>query len=247
MRKFTGWMTILFCSIILLIFAIALIGIIPGILANKSEVQMSAKEIITSVTGFLIVISLLIFGMINGVKKIKKEKVINIIDFPEKLEINLKGQISYKDYRNLNLVLSFKRPTYFVIRGILLIFLLTFFFNQGSVKNTIGPYYIIFIILGVFILSPILTIYQIKKLYQSNKIFQEQLNYYLNNESIQIKGETIDSIQKWSHFFKIKETANFFMLYHGKMVATLIDKKMFNDRDLAEFRRFIMSINIIRE
>ncbi len=247
MKKFIGWLTIVFYSIILLIFAIALVALIPGLLTKKSEVHMSAKEILTSCTGFLIVISLLIFGLINGIKKVKKERVISIIDFPEKLEISLQGQISYRDYRNLTFVLSFKKPSYFVILGILLMFSLTFFLKQDSMTNTSIPYYLIFIFLGVFLLTPILTLFQIKKLYQTNRIFQEQLEYHLNNESIHIKGETVDSTLKWSHFFKIKETANFFLLYHGKMVATLLDKKMFSDRDLAEFKRFIKSINVIRE
>ena len=247
MKKITGWLTIIFCSIVLLIFAIALVAIIPGLLTKKSEVQMSSKEILTSVSGFLIVISLLIFGLINGLKKIKKDRVISIVDFTEKLEINLKGQISYKDYRNLTFGLSFKKPTFFVTFGILLLFSMTFFLNQNSVTTSSFPYYLIFIFLVVFLLTPFLTLFQIKKLYQTNKIFQEQLDYYLNNESIHIKGETVDSIQKWSHFYKIKETTDFFMLYHGKMVATLLDKKMFSESDLSEFKRFIKSINVIRE
>jgi hypothetical protein len=113
--------------------------------------------------------------------------------------------------------------------------------------NTKVPYYLIFIFLGILLTIPILTLLEIKKLYQTNKIFQGELNYYLNNESIHIKGETVDSIQKWSHFYKIKETSNFFMLYHGKTVATLLDKKMFSDSELEKFKRFIKSINIILE
>ena len=247
MKKITGWLTIVFCSIIMLIFAIAVVAITLGILSKKPEYQMSTRDILTSVTGFLITISVLIFGLINGIKKVKRDKVINIIDFPEKLEISLRGQISYKDYRNLNLALNFKKPFFYVIPVIFLLFSMTFFLNQDSATNSNVPFYSVFIILGVFLITPLLTLYQIKKLYQTNKIFQKPLDYLLNNESIHIKGETVDSIQKWSHFFKIKETSDFFMLYQGKMIATLLDKKMFSDSELAEFKRFIKSINVIRE
>lgn len=246
MKKLTGWILIIFCSILLLIFAIALIAIIPGVLNKSSEVQMSIKEILTSSVGFLIVISLLIIGLKNGIKKIKKEKVVETIDYDGELKIDLTGQIEYIDYRNLILGISFKKPIYIVVLGILLLFSLTFVVNRENMMNQLDSNYFIFIIIGVFLLSPFFTLIQIKRLYNTNSIFKEELNYILTNDSIQIKGETVDSTQKWTHFYQIRETKKFFMFYHGKMIATLIDKKMFSENDLQEFQRFTKSLKLKR-
>lgn len=246
MKKLTGWILIIFCSILLLIFAIALIAIIPGVLNKSSEVQMSIKEILTSSVGFLIVISLLIIGLKNGIKKIKKEKVVETIDYDGELKIDLTGQIEYIDYRNLILGISFKKPIYIVVLGILLLFSLTFVVNRENMMNQLDSNYFIFIIIGVFLLSPFFTLIQIKRLYNTNSIFKEELNYILTNDSIQIKGETVDSTQKWTHFYQIRETKKFFMFYHGKMIATLIDKKMFLENDLQEFQRFTKSLKLKR-
>ncbi|WP_088656272.1 YcxB family protein [Geofilum rhodophaeum] len=246
MKKLTGWILIIFCSILLLIFAIALIAIIPGVLNKSSEVQMSIKEILTSSVGFLIVISLLIIGLKNGIKKIKKEKVVETIDYDGELKIDLTGQIEYIDYRNLILGISFKKPIYIVVLGILLLFSLTFVVNRENMMNQLDSNYFIFIIIGVFLLSPFFTLIQIKRLYNTNSIFKEELNYILTNDSIQIKGETVDSTQKWTHFYQIRETKKFFMFYHGKMIATLIDKKMFLENDLQEFQRFTKSLRLKR-
>ena len=246
MKKLTGWILIIFCSILLLIFAIALIAIIPGVLNKSSEVQMSIKEILTSSVGFLIVISLLIIGLKNGIKKIKKEKVVETIDYDGELKIDLTGQIEYIDYRNLILGISFKKPIYIVVLGILLLFSLTFVVNRENMMNQLDSNYFIFIIIGVFLLSPFFTLIQIKRLYNTNSIFKEELNYILTNDSIQIKGETVDSTQKWTHFYQILETKKFFMFYHGKMIATLIDKKMFLENDLQEFQRFTKSLKLKR-
>src|SRR5690554_955851 len=246
MKKLTGWILIIFCSILLLIFAIALIAIIPGVLNKSSEVQISIKEILTSSVGFLIVISLLIIGLKNGIKKIKKEKVVETIDYDGELKIDLTGQIEYIDYRNLILGISFKKPIYIVVLGILLLFSLTFVVNRENMMSQLDSNYFIFIIIGVFLLSPFFTLIQIKRLYNTNSIFKEELNYILTNDSIQIKGETVDSTQKWTHFYQILETKKFFMFYHGKMIATLIDKKMFLENDLQEFQRFTKSLKLKR-
>ena len=117
--------------------------------------------------------------------------------------------------------------------------------NMSDVwENSYLNFILLFISLGIFI-SPILILRQTKKTYQTNKTFQEQLNYKLTNDSIHIKGETVDYVQKWTSFYKVKETKNFFMLYQGEGgVATLLNKKMFSDKELTDFRQFIQSLNL---
>ncbi|MBA3900502.1 MAG: YcxB family protein [Bacteroidetes bacterium] len=247
MKKLTGWILIIFCSIFLLIFATALVAIIPGVMTNDYKIHTYIKEILTTSFGFLVVITLLIIGLKNGLKRIRKDKVMVIIDYDKDLKINLKGQIKYHDYRNLILGISFKKPIYLVAFGIMILFSLTYFTNSENMANQFESNYFIFIIIGIFIFSPIFTLIQIKKLYKTNKLFQEQLNYSLTNNSIQIKGSTVDSTQSWTHFYKFKDTKNFFMFYQGKMVATLLDKKMFSESELIEFQRFIKSLNVKRE
>lgn len=126
----------------------------------------------------------------------------------------------------------------------MLLFLLTLIVNRENMMDQLNSNYFILIFIGLFLLSPLFTLIQIKKHYNTNSIFKEKLNYNLTNDSIHIKGETIDSIQKWARFYQVRETKNFFMFYPRKMVATLIDKKMFSENDLQEFKEFIKSLNL---
>ena len=240
MKKITGWPIIIACSVFLMIFVVTFIVLIPGI--PKMPEVMTVKEIISTVIGFAIVIILLIVGLMNGIKKIKKDKILKVIDYTDSLDINLTGRISYTDYQKLMLGLSFKKPTYLVFVCVIIIFSLSFINNESG-SSQIYLKILPFLILG-FLLSPILILVQVKKIYRTNRIFQEQLNYKLTNDSIHIKGETVDSIQKWTGFYKIKETSSFFMFYQGEGTATLLDKKMFTNNDLAEFKQFIQSLNI---
>lgn len=244
MKKITGWIQIIFCTIFLLIFAIALIVIISGMLDEDYENQMSMMEILTTSFGFVIVIYLLIYGLRNGLKKVKKDKVIEIVRYDKELILNLSGQIEYIDYRNLIFGLTYKKPIYLLLLGVIILFLLAFLVDRENMMNQSDSNYYIFIIIGAFLLSPIFTIIQIKKLYNSNKIFHERLTYRLTNDSINIKGSTLDSTQKWTNFFQIRKTKNFFMFYQGEKVATLLDKKMFSDTELKEFEVFMKSLNV---
>lgn len=246
MKKLTGWILIIFCSIFLLGFVIVLISIIPGIVNGNNETQMSVKEILTSSFGFLIMITLLIIGLSSGIRKVKKEKKIALIEYDKELNINLTGKIEYADYRNLILGLSFRKPLYLGVLGIMLLSSLSILWNKEDLMNQADSNYYIFISLGVLLLFPFIILFQIKRIYRTSKLFHQKLNYSLTNDSIRITGETVDSTQRWTHFYQIRETKRFFMFYQGNMVATLLEKKMFSENELQEFSEFIRSLNVKR-
>lgn len=230
----------------LLIFTITLIAIIPDLLNTGYVAQMSIKEILASSAVSLIMITFLTIGLKNGIKKIRKNKVIETVNYSKSLNINLNGQIEYIDYRNLILGISFKKPIYLVVLGIMVLFSLSIIENRENMMKQLDASWFMLFIICVLLLSPLFTLIQIKRLYNTNRVFQEKLNYNLTNDSIHIKGETVDSTQKWTHFYGMKETKKFFMFYQGKTVATLIDKQMFLENDLREFQDFTKSLNLER-
>jgi fumarate reductase subunit D len=238
MKNTKGWSLIIICSILLLIFIIFFILITPGILSGKNA-DMAPKEIISSTIGFTVVITLLILGLRNGLKRIKSKKKKEISDFKDSLEIEFKGQIKYSDYRNLMLNLRYNKPIYLLIFGILILLGLSIYVNEQEKNN-----YFFFITIVVLILSPFLSLRQIKKTYYSNKLFQEKINYKINKNSIQIKSSTVDTILYWNHFQKIKETSSFFLLYQSEGLAILLDKKMFSQIEINKFNHFISSLHI---
>lgn len=238
MKKTKAWVLIISCSILLLVFILFFILITPGILSGKNA-DMPTKEIISSIIGFTIIISLLIIGLINGLRKIKSSKKKEIIEFKDALEIEFNGQIKFKDYRNLMFNLKYNKPIYLFILGILILSCLSIIFNRQGTIN-----YLLFVTIAVIITSPYFYLKQIKKAYYSNKSLQENINYKINKTSIQIKGSTIDSIVFWKHFQKIKETPHFFILYHQEDLATILEKKMFNKNEIQKFNRFLSSIEI---
>ncbi|MDR0863503.1 MAG: YcxB family protein [Candidatus Symbiothrix sp.] len=244
MKKLSGWLWIIFCSILVLIF---LIGFIILVTDDRMNL-LSVKEILNLLIVFVVVVFLSIIGIISKIKEVKEDKPIEIIEYSGELNINFTGRIAYKDYKNFILKSSLKRPLNLFFIGIMIIIISGFLLNENPETNQSNSIFIIPLILcGIFLYTPILTLTQAKKIYKINKIFQEQLNYSLNNESIRIKGDEIDTTQKWTRYYKIKETKEFFILYQDKIVANFLDKKLFTDDELIEFRKFIQSLDVIRE
>jgi hypothetical protein len=108
------------------------------------------------------------------------------------------------------------------------------------------PYGWGYFILLVILMIPISNYFKIKEMYKSNKVLHEQVSYSLTQNNIIIKGETFDSTLTWSHFTAIQETKQFFLLYQNPQIVTLLDKKMFQEMDLIEFKKFLLSLPIPR-
>jgi len=239
MKKITGWLTIILCSFFLMIILLAFLGIVHSRITNPEDtIPMETKEIAGIIFGLVFAITLLIVGLVIGIKKIKKIKPVQIIDYIDTLDINLSGRILYKDYRNLNLKLAFGNWIYIIFICLIFLCFLPYLIDNDSAGQITNL--ILFLLFICFILLiPILR--RSKKIYRT---FHGQLNYKLTNETIQITTETTNSISKWTSFYKVKETKDFFMFYQSAGIATLLYKKMFTDEDLTNFKQFICSLNL---
>jgi len=159
-------------------------------------------------------------------------------EYAGNLNLNLSGQISYKDYRNTLLELSFKSTkawiSILVLSAIAMLVL----------REPFSPFTWL-ILFGILCFMTFFSvIYSAKSIYRENKSFHEKFTYHLDNEKITITSETANATQKWSRFFEIKETQTSFVLYHDSIVANYLDKKMFSAEEIVEFRKFLNSLDV---
>jgi hypothetical protein len=251
MKKVLWWLLILACAFLLLIMLIVGMGwlIFPEDNGMGSLTTLE-KGMIIGV--FTLIIAVLLFGLIKGINNLKKKtnnlgskNSIEIIPYQKQLDISASGQIAYKDYRNLIASISLKRR--FVVYFIIIMVLIATNIYNSNVRDG-KPGIVNFAFISGFLLVIVLIVFstalQIKKQYKSNKILNERLTYHLTNEQLEMTGETVNSILKWGHFYKMKETTNFYLFYHGNNAAVLIDKQMFAPADLAELSEFLKSLKI---
>lgn len=244
MKKALWWLLILVCAFLLLIVVITGITLL---VPSGDKLKPTAFEAYTTIAVFVVLIALLVFGLVKGIKSVKKKVLPQIIPYHKQLDITGSGQISYRDYRNLIASITFKRGfvIYFVV--IVLLFstnIYSSYMREGKVTlPDLAGYGTFLLIVATVIL---LSVIQIKKQYKNNKILNEYLTYRLTNEQLEITGETINSSLKWGHFYKMKEIRNFYLFYPGNNVAVILDKRMFAVSDLRELWEFLRSLNIQR-
>lgn len=240
MKKTIGYLLIICCGFLLLSFTI---GTAIIIFRFGEETTISSRDAIMALLGVLFLISLLILGFRKGLKNIRKEKPIAIIAYDKEIKLHLKGIIPYKEYRNAILGLSLKRK--FAVVYLIAVTLLILI-NQSN-SDSILPKYTIPTLIAASIAIPLALLYNIKKQYQKSRLFHEEIHYYINNESIQLKSETIDANLKWVHYHKVKESKHFFLFYQSHTAVTVIDKGMFAEEELQDFKKFIQSLAIKKE
>jgi len=242
MNKLKGWLLISLNGFLIFVFALSLAVFVPDLF--KKNVDHKDSFIASFVLLVLLILS--VYGFVKGLQKIKPKKEI-LVPYDRELNIQFKSQIEYEEYRNLIFGLSFKRPIFLIMFGLILLNIINMFTNKNISyidQNLIFP---IILGLSVVVFAPLIIYYQTRQVYKSSKLFHENINYSIDNNSVKMNGVTFESELKWTHFYKIKETKNFFMLYQGKTIANLLDKKNMNNGDINEFRLFIRSLNLKQE
>ncbi len=245
MKKVSGWLFILISSFFLLLFSGTLILMAYERFFHPDPMKDFPLGF-GAIVGFVTMMALAVSGLLHGLKKVRKQKQNVPVEYTGTIDLKLSGQIGFKDYRNMLFQTSLKKTPVFVFLAIsLMVILAAMNGNDQRVDTEFS--FLPFLLIGVFIGTPLLIHVQAKKFYNTNSIFREPLDYHITNECLKIKGTTVDSTQFWSHFFKLKQTKQFVLLYHGENVATLLDKKMFEPEQLSEFLIFTQSLNLIVE
>jgi len=242
MNRLKGLLIISLNVLLFFVFGLCLAVFVPDLF--KKSIDHKNSYIASFV--FLALLILSVYGFIKGLQKIKKTRTLTV-PYDKCLNIYFTSQIEYEEYRNLIFGLSFKRPFILIMFSLILLNILNIFVNKSI--SLLDQSLILQIIIGlsVVIFVPLIVYYQTRQVYKSNKLFHEKIIYSIDNHSVKITGETFNSELKWVHFNKIKETKNFFMLYHDKVVANLLDKKNMNTEDITKFRLFIRSLNLYQE
>lgn len=75
--------------------------------------------------------------------------------------------------------------------------------------------------------------------FKSNKKFTETQNIIFNDAGLQYETQGIKSNIRWDFYNSYLESANTFLLIHGKKQYSVIPKNAFKNVDLEDFKRFL--------
>ena len=140
-------------------------------------------------------------------------------------DFTISTTVTKKDYKDFLYASFYKKPKYILITLLGVYLIATVILNYYSVIDYYHetPYFEM--IAGLFILLfPTIIVQIAAKGYHSNPSFQYEMNYTFGEDGIVIKGLTFQSILKWTHIVKQKESKNYLLLFSSNKLGNFIDK-----------------------
>lgn len=128
-----------------------------------------------------------------------------------------------------------------ILIGILIIFTMYLFINNGFSTMSVVLSILLFIIIVIF---AILYIFQPGMFYDKINKFKQQYHLEFKDNKILFKTNDISSELEWNFYEALWENDNFFYIIHSKEMYTLIPKRVFNNiNEITEFRELFLKYN----
>jgi hypothetical protein len=157
--------------------------------------------------------------------------------------MKVKTRVSFKEYRKLLFMLTYRKPVMKIILCValaMLIWITGYYFHFLPVPK---PQIYQYITLGLItIVQPITIFLTIRRNYNSSNHLREPLVTELTKTELKVQGESFYLEIKWEKLFRIDEERNWFLLYQNNLSAIIIPKKDLNSAQVKEFKTIISAV-----
>ena len=146
-----------------------------------------------------------------------------------------------KSRRNYLFMNKIIKKTDLILVGLLGIFTLYLFLNNGFSTMFIILCILLFILLAIF---SVLYIFQPGMFYDKIDKFKQQYYLEFKDNKIFFRTDDISSELEWNFYEALWENDDFFYIIHSKEMYTLIPKRVFNNEmEMIEFKELFMKYN----
>ena len=146
-----------------------------------------------------------------------------------------------KSRRNYLFMNKIIKKTDLILVGLLSLFTLYLFLNNGFSTMFIILCILLFILLAIF---SVLYIFQPGMFYDKIDKFKQQYYLEFKDNKIFFRTDDISSELEWNFYEALWENDDFFYIIHSKEMYTLIPKRVFNNEmEMIEFKELFMKYN----
>lgn len=146
-----------------------------------------------------------------------------------------------KSRRNYLFMNKIIKKTDLILVGLLGLFTLYLFLNNGFSTMFIILCILLFILLAIF---SVLYIFQPGTFYDKIDKFKQQYYLEFKDNKIFFRTDDISSELEWNFYEALWENDDFFYIIHSKEMYTLIPKRVFNNEmEMIEFKELFMKYN----
>lgn len=159
----------------------------------------------------------------------------------DSIEVNT--QIAPKEYGIFMLKFFYRRPSSWIVVFISLMFVINGI-TSSLIGSTANPVYIV-VGLVLLIFFPWSVYNRNIKMFSTTKL-AEPIIYKFEKSQYSLTGESFTSNNSWEKVQKVKENADWFLIYQSKNQFSLIPKKAFTEAQYSELKTLLKSIPNVR-
>lgn len=86
---------------------------------------------------------------------------------------------------------------------------------------------------------PLQVYFNARRNYKSNGRINEPVTYELNEEHIELTGESFNSKLTWDKVYSVTENKDWVLIWQNRQVANVLPKRDFNDDELQTFKDLV--------
>ncbi len=162
------------------------------------------------------------------------------------------ANIEFRTFLKLTYTLAYRKVlnVLLVAIGVLLLLLalvyaFTYFFTEYSHPGMPTDIMTLLAVgISSLLLTPLSEFWRIKRMFSSNSLIRDRIFYHISHESVNISGESFDSVLKWSSLWKVLETRQWFLLYQSRDIFTPIPKDAMTNEQVDEIRTIIQRADV---
>lgn len=158
----------------------------------------------------------------------------------EKIEVE--SQINLKEYIKLMYSLTYRKPLMLISTIVVLLMVVVTLKNSIVRDNWVDfPYQSLLLGIIILIVIPASIYWSSKRNFNSTPRIRERMVYTFEKEEFHILGESFNSSMSWDKVFKVQETKQWLLIYHNKIVASLIPRSSFSAEEYENVKELILS------
>ncbi len=126
------------------------------------------------------------------------------------------------------------RKPYYIGATALGVYLVVISIRDAFAAKYDGGVFMMELVAGFFMLAvPAINVRRARKITFAKLSMQHPLEYTFSEDSVKVKGFSIETVHSWEHITKVKETKEFLLLFTSRNVAYFIKKDGLNAEQVA--------------
>ncbi|MFK7972918.1 MAG: YcxB family protein [Bacteroidia bacterium] len=158
--------------------------------------------------------------------------------------LEIKTQITSKQYQNLLIMLVVKKPFFFffsLLGVVAVLYMGAYLMGLFPEINTF-PLPVFIFVLGL-VLLPVFVLRKARNDFKTNPRVNEPNNYVFDEDGIGIAGDSFTSIMTWEDLRKVTEMKDWIACYDAKGGGIFIPKHNMTSNELVRFRAIVEDVD----